>query len=156
MYMPGNRRIVSDGSRLTFTAEKTGSRFILVVKFVAGQDELGRSFKGVKIATPGQDQLKPGDQAPFPQGAKLVGSVGETFRPDDDYILPKGHNECSVTDVDGDNYGLFSVELVDQGEDGGHMKNTAGGVLYFHDERAIPPELGGRGILADNPRCHFE
>ncbi len=148
MYNADGRKIVFDGAHLTFTVAWTGEQFACHIRFVAGKDRHGRHTKGVRILG--------AEGSTFPSGALLRGAQGETFRPGDDYVLPKQHNPCSFVSKDGASYDLFKVELVDQGEDGHAMHNTAGGVLYFHDPDAIPPELGGRGLLKEDPNRNLE
>lgn len=158
MFKANNLRIVSDGARLSFQAPSTGNLFVFHVRF--------RTVKGIWM-----DRgvvFDRASDAPFPQGAFMCGSRGEIFQPGShrelyqpgeesdccrEYVLPKRSNACSLTDTDGQNYELFSVYLVD---DGRYGKGDSGGVLYFHATAAIPPELGGDGILQYDPTRGFE
>lgn len=91
----------------------------------------------------------------FPQDAVLHSGTGESFPPGTDCFVPKGAT-CSITDTDGQNYGLFEVTIVDPDGEIYHGSGRAGGVLYFHSTPAIPPELGGAGVLKQDPARYLE
>ncbi len=145
MYIPSNRRIADNGTQLTFTEEATGLKMVLQILFVSVDMGSGKPTKGVRIKT----------VAPLPAGVQLLDCAGQPIMPNtDDHLVVKGLTECSVTCGD-NNYGLFAVELVDDGQDSSPL-NKAGGVLYFHSRDVIPPELGGSGLLRDQPNRFLE
>lgn len=150
--LTGKPIVVTNGSRLSFQVPKTGTKFTLWVKFVA-VGERGSVMKGATI----QVANHKGDPV-LPDGVQFIDSFQQPFVPDGKHLAAKKDtNPCSFTDVDGENYDLFKVGLVDEGGGGSrHDNSDGGGTLYFHDPAAIPPELGGQGILKDDPNRNLE
>jgi hypothetical protein len=146
MYFPDNRRTVKNQVRLSFNCSRANVSFAIVVEFVA---------QGVKLDLP-TDNAQASDahvRTPLPAGVQFHDEMGNPMTRGDGHIVPKGHNACSVN-VLGVNYELFTVESVDDGQ--AAESHAPGGTLYFHAAAAIPPELGGKGILEDDPYHSLE
>lgn len=131
MFFPDNTRPSEGITRVSFLVHKTGRTFSIALNRAMSAD--GR-IMGVKISTL--------ENSPLPQGTELLGAMGELLAPKSEYLLPAGHNHCSFRDADGTSYPLFSV-LED-------------GQLYFPTAAAIPHELGGSGLLMEDPMHHLE
>lgn len=144
MFKIDNRKIVLDGARLTFVAPATGNKFEIAVRFVGHGEVRGAA---VSLAS----------GALWPAGAVFHDETGTgtVLHHEVPALVAKGAT-CSITDVDGVNYGLFRVDLVDPGSTPSHRRDDPGGVLYFHSTPAIPPELGGDGQLIDDSTRHLE
>ena len=99
----------------------------------------------------------PSVRKPMPDGAKINPGIGPDFRPGDpESVIYKGGSGAMFIDVDGEEYDLFKVVLVDPGNDGATMSNEGGAVIHFKTSDAIPPELGGEGVLKENPFRNLE
>lgn len=131
-------RVMHSFDTLEFGKENDPRRIKLCVKFVTPAID-STSVKGVMFVADGRSEI--------PEGVQLRDEMGEPMTPGDGHILPKAHNACSV-DVDGENFELFSVHLVDGG--GRDSMDSSGGVLHFHSEEAKD------GILKPDPHRGLE
>jgi len=144
MFNASNTRHFTEIARFTFQVPKTGTRFALNLKPVVEGE-----MRGLQVTA--------ASDLPFPAGAKIDPGIGAPFRPGDaESVIYKGGNGATFIDVDGEDYDLFKVVLVDPGKDGASYNGTSGAVIYFKAASAIPPELGGEGILQEDPYRGFE
>lgn len=141
--MPKSNSImfIADFDQGRFIVEGTSRRMLLRYEIVdlPDPDKPTERLKGVRIRA----------ESEIPVGMRLLNGDGQVIVPGDGQVIRKSGLGCSVTDIDGCNYPLFRVMMVDGGTLGRERNDDAGAALAFYSEGVR------RGVLAfDRPRYH--
>lgn len=141
--MPKSNSImfVTDFDQGRFIVEGTSRRMLLRYEIVdlPDPDRQTERLKGVRIH----------EDSAIPDGMRLLNGDGQVIVPGDGKVIRKSSVGCSVTDIDGCNYPLFRVIMVDGGTKGRGGNDSAGAALAFYSEGVM------QGVLAfDRPRYH--